>query len=221
MPDCSGHWKTPTLVSPLRRISFWKLIHPQSLPEQEGKLLAGSGVKGGAGWPALPSSRDQRFRQAQGICCSAESSCYVVETWSIHKVKRKRLGASFSSSLLNRAAHSRGGIPHLPGNLSLCGCRAFVLIWNGHHWLSRGSKLLTELISLRRSKEAPFVLGIVGKLRTAGTAAGHGAGVRARTGPLETHVGWQQILLGSEGETPCPHAELFNTEGDVVVGLVQ
>lgn len=62
---------------------------------------------------------------------------------------------------------------------------------------------------------------MVGKLLPAGTAAGHGAGMRAGRRLLETGVGRQQIWLVLEGETPFPHAELFNREDNVVVGLVQ
>lgn len=87
-------------------------------------------------------------------------------------------------------------------------------------------KSLTELISLRRSEEALFVLRVVGKLLTAGTAVWHGAGTctqrwLGRRGLLEVGVGWQQILLVLEGKMPCPCAEPFNTGEDMVVWLVQ
>ena len=65
------------------------------------------------------------------------------------------------------------------------------------------------------------MLPVVGKLLTAGTAVRRGGGIRARRGLLEMGVGWQQILLVLEGETPCQRAELFNAEEDVVVWLVQ
>lgn len=65
----------------------------------------------------------------------------------------------------------------------------------------------------------------MGKLLTAGPAVQRGAGTHAQKwlglrGLLEVGVGWQQILLVLEGEMPCQCAELFNTEEDVVVWLV-
>jgi len=87
------------------------------------------GLQGGCqlAHAALPSVGDRCLKQAQWIFSSAESICCVVETRSISQDKDKRLGASFSSSLLNRATHSCG-IPRLPEKFSLCGCQAFVLI---------------------------------------------------------------------------------------------
>lgn len=49
---------------------------------------------------ALACFGDQCLRQAQWISCSAESICYVAETWSIRKVNRKGLELPFPPACL-------------------------------------------------------------------------------------------------------------------------
>lgn len=52
VPDCCDHWKSPTLISPLGRISFWKLIQPRLCQNMKENFWQAQGLHGGVCGPA-------------------------------------------------------------------------------------------------------------------------------------------------------------------------